>query len=121
LNKFKKKQSLLGWLRLLVVVVSVVLAYRVFMSTGAIVWIIVGIGTIVFLVLATILLKILFAVIATHDVDLIKLETEFSEAIDNYHFDVQVVAGDELYILITIKTRRLHQPERFYPDEEDWY
>ena len=43
------------------------------------------------------------AVIATHDVELTKLSAEFSNAIDNYHFDVQVAAGDELYFDYKLK------------------
>ncbi len=43
------------------------------------------------------------AVIATHDVELTKLAAEFSDAIDNYHFDVQVATGDELYFDYKLK------------------
>ena len=54
LNELKKKQNLLGWLRLFLVVISIVLAYRVFMTAGTIAWIIVGISIIIFLVLVTV-------------------------------------------------------------------
>ena len=53
LNELKKKQSLLGWLRLFTVVISIILAYRVFISAGAIAWIVVGVGIMIFLVLIT--------------------------------------------------------------------
>lgn len=42
------------------------------------------------------------AVIATHDVALAKLETHYPEAIENYHFDVQV-EGEELYFDYKLK------------------
>jgi DNA mismatch repair ATPase MutS len=42
------------------------------------------------------------AVIATHDIELSKLENEFPLSITNYHFDVQV-KGDELFFDYTIK------------------
>lgn len=42
------------------------------------------------------------AVTATHDVELAKLETDFPQAISNYHFDVQV-ANDELYFDYKLK------------------
>ncbi|MDB5245836.1 MAG: hypothetical protein JWQ40_230 [Segetibacter sp.] len=42
------------------------------------------------------------AVIATHDVELAALENEFSNAITNYHFDVQV-EGEELYFDYKLK------------------
>jgi DNA mismatch repair ATPase MutS len=43
------------------------------------------------------------AIIATHDVDLANMETtDFPEAINNYHFDVQV-ANDELYFDYKLK------------------
>jgi VIT1/CCC1 family predicted Fe2+/Mn2+ transporter len=42
------------------------------------------------------------AVIATHDIELSKLENEFPGAIKNYHFDVQV-KGDELFFDYKIK------------------
>ena len=54
LNELKKKQNLLGWLRLFLVVISIVLAYRVFMTAGTIAWIIVGISIIIFVVLVTV-------------------------------------------------------------------
>jgi ABC-type polar amino acid transport system ATPase subunit len=53
LNELKKKQSLLGWLRLFTVIISIILAYRVFISAGAIAWIVVGVGIMIFLVLIT--------------------------------------------------------------------
>jgi DNA mismatch repair ATPase MutS len=43
------------------------------------------------------------AVIATHDVELAALDKEFSTAIVNYHFDVQV-AGEELFFDYKLKT-----------------
>jgi len=43
------------------------------------------------------------ATIATHDVELAKLEEEMPQAISNYHFDVQV-ANDELYFDYKLKT-----------------
>ena len=36
------------------------------------------------------------AVLASHDVELAKLEENYPQQLDNYHFDVQV-AGQELY------------------------
>jgi DNA mismatch repair ATPase MutS len=42
------------------------------------------------------------AVLATHDVDLGKLENEFPHSINNYHFDVQV-EGEELYFDYKLK------------------
>ncbi len=42
------------------------------------------------------------AVIATHDIELSKLENEFPASIKNYHFDVQV-KGDELFFDYKIK------------------
>ncbi len=42
------------------------------------------------------------AVLATHDVELGKLENEFPASIENYHFDVQV-EGDELYFDYKLK------------------
>lgn len=42
------------------------------------------------------------AVLATHDVELAKLETEHPRGIANYHFDVQV-AGQELYFDYKLK------------------
>lgn len=42
------------------------------------------------------------AVIATHDVELAKLENTYPQAISNYHFDVQV-ANDELYFDYKLK------------------
>jgi hypothetical protein len=42
------------------------------------------------------------AVIATHDIELSKLENEFPASITNYHFDVQV-KGDELFFDYKIK------------------
>ncbi|MDB5192839.1 MAG: hypothetical protein JWQ96_2402 [Segetibacter sp.] len=42
------------------------------------------------------------AVIATHDVELAALETEYKQSIENYHFDVQV-AGEELYFDYKLK------------------
>jgi DNA mismatch repair ATPase MutS len=42
------------------------------------------------------------AVLATHDVELAKLENEFPEALENYHFDVQV-EGEELYFDYKLK------------------
>ncbi len=42
------------------------------------------------------------AVIATHDVELASLENEYSDAISNYHFDVQV-EGEELYFDYKLK------------------
>jgi hypothetical protein len=42
------------------------------------------------------------AVIATHDIELSKLEDEFPASITNYHFDVQV-KGDELFFDYKIK------------------
>ncbi len=42
------------------------------------------------------------AVIATHDIELAKLENEFPVSIKNYHFDVQV-KGDELFFDYRIK------------------
>lgn len=42
------------------------------------------------------------AVIATHDVELGSLEAEYSDAITNYHFDVQV-EGEELYFDYKLK------------------
>jgi DNA mismatch repair ATPase MutS len=43
------------------------------------------------------------AVIATHDLELAKLKEELPDAIDNYHFDVQVANGDELYFDYKLK------------------
>ncbi len=43
------------------------------------------------------------AVIATHDLELAKLKAELPEAIHNYHFDVQVANGDELYFDYKLK------------------
>lgn len=42
------------------------------------------------------------AIIATHDVELANMEIDFSQAISNYHFDVQV-ANDELYFDYKLK------------------
>lgn len=42
------------------------------------------------------------AVIATHDVELAKLQQEYPASIDNYHFDVQV-EGEELYFDYKLK------------------
>jgi len=42
------------------------------------------------------------AVIATHDVELAKLQDEYPQSIDNYHFDVQV-EGEELYFDYKLK------------------
>ena len=42
------------------------------------------------------------AIIATHDVELTALKEEYTEAIDNYHFDVQV-ENDELYFDYKLK------------------
>jgi DNA mismatch repair ATPase MutS len=42
------------------------------------------------------------AVIATHDVELAKLEEQYSQSIENYHFDVQV-EGEELYFDYKLK------------------
>ena len=42
------------------------------------------------------------AIIATHDVELANLENQFSNAIKNYHFDVQV-ANEELYFDYKLK------------------
>jgi DNA mismatch repair ATPase MutS len=42
------------------------------------------------------------AVLATHDVELGKLENEFPHSINNYHFDVQV-EGEELYFDYKLK------------------
>lgn len=42
------------------------------------------------------------AVIATHDVELGRLENSYPDAISNYHFDVQV-AGEELYFDYKLK------------------
>lgn len=43
------------------------------------------------------------AVIATHDVELASLEDEYTTAINNYHFDVQV-EGEELYFDYKLKS-----------------
>jgi hypothetical protein len=43
------------------------------------------------------------AVIATHDVELAQLETNYPSAVKNYHFDVQV-EGEELYFDYKLKT-----------------
>ena len=43
------------------------------------------------------------AVIATHDLELAKLKDEIPQAIHNYHFDVQVANGDELYFDYKLK------------------
>lgn len=53
LNDLRKKRNLLGWLRLIIVVVSIVLAYQVFISVGFLAWVIVAIAIILFLVLVT--------------------------------------------------------------------
>jgi DNA mismatch repair ATPase MutS len=42
------------------------------------------------------------AIIATHDIELTKLEEKFGNAIENYHFDVQV-ENDELYFDYKLK------------------
>jgi hypothetical protein len=42
------------------------------------------------------------AILATHDVELTKLESAYPQAITNYHFDVQV-ANDELYFDYKLK------------------
>lgn len=42
------------------------------------------------------------AVIATHDVEIAKLEEEYPQSIENYHFDVQV-EGEELYFDYKLK------------------
>jgi DNA mismatch repair ATPase MutS len=42
------------------------------------------------------------AIIATHDIELTKLQEEFGKAIENYHFDVQV-AHDELFFDYKLK------------------
>ena len=46
------------------------------------------------------------ALIATHDVELAKLEKDFPGNINNYHFDVQV-SGEELYFDYKLKQRDL--------------
>jgi len=43
-----------------------------------------------------------FAVIATHDLELAELEKQYPEAIENYHFDVQV-KGEELFFDYKLK------------------
>lgn len=43
------------------------------------------------------------AVIATHDVELARLEDQYADAIHNYHFDVQV-EGEELYFDYKLKS-----------------
>ncbi len=43
------------------------------------------------------------ALIATHDVELANLETDFQNNINNYHFDVQV-SGEELFFDYKLKT-----------------
>ncbi|HWB27722.1 MAG TPA: hypothetical protein VG738_19745 [Chitinophagaceae bacterium] len=43
------------------------------------------------------------AVIATHDVDLAKLENSYPLAIENFHFDVQVANNNELYFDYKLK------------------
>jgi DNA mismatch repair ATPase MutS len=43
------------------------------------------------------------AVIATHDVELAKLSEEYSDAVENYHFDVQVAKDDELFFDYKLK------------------
>ena len=42
------------------------------------------------------------AVLATHDVELAKLENEYVNSLENYHFDVQV-EGEELYFDYKLK------------------
>lgn len=42
------------------------------------------------------------ALVATHDLELAKMEDQYREHIDNYHFDVQV-EGEELYFDYTLK------------------
>jgi len=42
------------------------------------------------------------AIIATHDIELSKLENDFQESIENYHFDVQV-SGDKLFFDYKLK------------------
>jgi DNA mismatch repair ATPase MutS len=42
------------------------------------------------------------AIIATHDIELSKLENDFPESIKNYHFDVQV-SGDKLFFDYKLK------------------
>jgi DNA mismatch repair ATPase MutS len=42
------------------------------------------------------------AVIATHDLELAKMEKQFGSSIENYHFDVQV-EGEELYFDYKLK------------------
>jgi DNA mismatch repair ATPase MutS len=42
------------------------------------------------------------AVIATHDVELADLQKQFPDALENYHFDVQV-EGEELYFDYKLK------------------
>jgi DNA mismatch repair ATPase MutS len=42
------------------------------------------------------------AVIATHDLELARMENQFGNAIENYHFDVQV-EGEELYFDYKLK------------------
>jgi len=42
-------------------------------------------------------------IIATHDVELAKVEEDFDDAITNYHFDVQVSANDELFFDYKLK------------------
>ena len=44
------------------------------------------------------------AIIATHDVELALLETQYPQAVSNYHFDVQVDDNDELYFDFKLKT-----------------
>ena len=43
------------------------------------------------------------AIIATHDVELTVLANDYSNAIANYHFDVQVDKNDELYFDFKLK------------------
>jgi ABC-type Na+ transport system ATPase subunit NatA len=43
------------------------------------------------------------AVIATHDLELANIKDTLPNAIDNYHFDVQVANGDELYFDYKLK------------------
>ena len=47
------------------------------------------------------------AIIATHDIELTKLQEEFGNAIENYHFDVQVENG-ELYFDYKLKQGVCH-------------
>jgi len=48
-----------------------------------------------------------FAVIATHDLELADLKKQFSQALENYHFDVQV-KGEELFFDYRLKEGVCH-------------